>query len=181
MPPIRLLCRSVRPLLTWIAITGGLAGPLLVPADADAQRLVLLVRHAERADGGAPPAGMTAPADPDLSAEGRVRADRLAEMLAQAGITKIVVSEFRRTHQTAAPLAARLGLTPERSSSKDVPGLVKELTTYKDEVVLIIGHNTTVPAVIAGLGGPKVVIPDTDYANLFVFVPTTRALTTLRY
>ena len=102
-------------------------------------------------------------------------------MLSQAGITKIVVSEFRRTHQTAAPIAARLGLTPERSSSKDVPGLVKQLATYKDEVVLIIGHNTTVPAVIAGLGGPKVVIPDTDYANLFVFVPATGALTTLRY
>ena len=154
---------------------------VLLPAVADAQRLVLLVRHAERADGGVPPAGMAAPADPDLSAEGRARAERLAEMLASSGITRIVVSEFRRTHQTAAPIAARLGLTPERSSSKDVPGLVKQLATYKDEVVFIIGHNTTVPAVIAGLGGPKVVIPDTDYANLFVFVPATGALTTLRY
>jgi phosphohistidine phosphatase SixA len=178
---MRLRCRSIRHLLTGVSIAVGLAGPLFVPAGADAQRLVLLVRHAERADGGVVPAGMTAPADPDLSAEGRVRADRLAEMLAQAGVTRIVVSEFRRTHQTAAPLAARLGLTPERSSSKDVPGLVTQLATYKDDVVLIIGHNTTVPAVIAGLGGPKVVIPDTDYANLFVFVPATRALTTLRY
>ena len=154
---------------------------LLLPAVAEAQRLVLLVRHAERADGGVVPAGMTTPADPDLSADGRTRADRLAEMLASAGITKIVVSEFRRTHQTAGPIAARLGLTPERSSSKDVPGLVKTLATYTDDVVLVIGHNTTVPAVIAGLGGPKVVIPDTDYANLFVFVPATRVLTTLRY
>jgi phosphohistidine phosphatase SixA len=175
------MCPSVRPLLTWISIAVGLAGPLFVPVDVDAQRLVLLVRHAERADGGAPPAGMTAPADPDLSGEGRLRADRLAEMLARAGITRIVVSEFRRTQQTAAPIAARLGLTPERSSSKDVPGLVKQLATYTNDVVLIIGHNTTVPAVIAGLGGPKVEIPDTDYANLFVFVPATHALTTLRY
>ena len=122
---------------------------LLAPASADAQRLVLLVRHAERADGGVPPAGMTAPADPDLSAEGRARAERLAGMLAEAGITKIVVTEFRRTQQTAAPLAARLGLTPERASSKDVPGLVKQLGTYTNDVVFVIGHNTTVPAVIA--------------------------------
>lgn len=154
---------------------------ILIPAVAQAQRLVVLVRHAERADGGAPPAGMTAPADPDLSADGRQRADRLAEMLARAGITKIVVSEFRRTHQTAAPIAARLGLTPLRISSKDVPGLVKELQSFKDDVVLVIGHNTTVPAAIAGLGGPRVEIPDTDYANLFIFVPATHALTTLRY
>jgi broad specificity phosphatase PhoE len=178
---MRLDGRSIRHLLVGVSIAVGLAGPLLVPAVADAQRLVLLVRHAERADGGVPPAGMTAPADPDLSADGRVRANRLAEMLAQAGITRIVVSEFKRTHQTAAPLAARLGLTPERSSSKDVPGLVKQLASHPDDVVLIIGHNTTVPAVIAGLGGPAVVIPDTDYANLFVFVPATRVLTTLRY
>jgi broad specificity phosphatase PhoE len=159
----------------------GLVAGLVAPVEADAQRLVLLLRHAERADGGVPPAGMTAPADPDLSADGRARAERLAEMLARAGITRIVVSEFRRTQQTAAPLAARLGLTPERSSSKDVPGVVKQLVTYKDDVVLVIGHNTTVPAVIAGLGGPKVEIADTDYANLFVFVPATRSLTLLRY
>ena len=154
---------------------------LLASTPADAQRLVLLVRHAERADGGVPPPGMTTPADPDLSAEGRARAERLSEMLAQARITKIVVSEFRRTHQTAAPIAARLGLTPERASSKDVPGLVKQLTTFKNDVVLVIGHNTTVPAVIAALGGPATTIADTDYANLFIFVPATRSLTTLRY
>jgi broad specificity phosphatase PhoE len=154
---------------------------LLVPSAADAQQLVLLVRHAERADGGMPPAGMSTPADPDLSAEGRARAERLADMLAQAGVTRIVVSEFRRTQQTAAPLAARLGLTPERASSKDTPGLAKQLSASKNGVVLVIGHNTTVPAVIAALGGPAVTIADTDYANLFVFVPATRSLTTLRY
>jgi phosphohistidine phosphatase SixA len=159
-----------------------LVGVAVLPAVADAQRLVILVRHAERADGGAPQTAMTAaPADPDISAEGRVRADRLAEMLARAGITKVIASEFKRTQQTAAPIAARLGITPEIASSKDVPSLVDRLAGYKDDVVLIVGHNTTVPAVIAGLGGPKVVIPDTDYANLFVFVPATRTLTTLRY
>jgi broad specificity phosphatase PhoE len=162
-------------------VLAAFAGGLVLPAPAEAQRLVLLVRHAERADGGVPPAGMATPADPDLSSEGRLRAERLAEMLAQAGITKIIVTEFRRTQQTAAPLAARLGLTPERASSKDVPGLVKHVAGGKDDVVLVIGHNTTVPAVIAGLGGPALTIADTDYANLFLFVPATRSLTTLRY
>lgn len=154
---------------------------LLAPTPADAQRLVLLVRHAERADGGVPAPNMTTPADPDLSAEGRARAERLAEMLAQAGVTRIVVSEFKRTQQTAAPLAARLGLTPERASSKDMAGLVKQLAAYTNDVVLVIGHNTTVPAAIAGLGGPAITIADTDYANLFIFVPATKSLTTLRY
>jgi broad specificity phosphatase PhoE len=154
---------------------------VLVPTVADAQRMVLLVRHAERADGGAPPAGMTTAPDPDLSADGHARAQRLADMLSRAGITKIIVSEFKRTRQTAAPLAAALGVTPEQISSKDGAGLLQRLASYRDDVVLVVGHNTTVPAAIAGLGGPTVTIPDTDYGNLFVFVPATRAMTTLRY
>lgn len=168
------LTRSLAGVLVLVCLAG-------VPPAAHAQQLVLLVRHGERADGGAPPAGMTAAPDPDLSAEGHARAGRLADMLARAGITKIVVTEFRRTQQTAAPLAARLNLTPERLSSKDVPGIVTRVRGHGDDVVLVVGHNTTVPAIIAGLGGPTIAIPDTDYGNLFVFVPATRTLTTLRY
>ena len=151
------------------------------PAGAEAQRLVLLVRHAERADGGVPPAGMVGPADPDLSAEGRARADRLAVMLADAGITKIIVSEFRRTVQTAEPLAKRLGLAPERVASADVTSLAARLATYRDDVVLVVGHSNSLPATITALGGPKVTIAETDYTNLFVYVPATRVLTNLRY
>jgi phosphohistidine phosphatase SixA len=168
-----------RPISVRVALALVILGAM--PTVVQAQRLVFLVRHGERADGGVPPAGMTAPADPDLSAEGRARAERLAQMLAQAGITKIFVTEFKRTQQMGSPLAIRLGLTPERSLSKDVPGLVKQIATSKDDVVLVIGHNTSVPAVITELGGPTVAIPDTDYGNVFVFVPATRTLTTLRY
>ncbi len=154
---------------------------LAAPVDAAAQRLVLLVRHAERADGGVPPKSMTGPADPDLSAEGRARADRLSVMLADAGITKVIVTEFRRTVQTAEPLAKRIGVAPERVTAADAAGLAKRLATYRDEVVLIIGHSNTVPAAIAALGGPTLTIPETDYGNLFVYIPATKLLTKLRY
>ena len=156
------------------ALTGG-----AMPADA--QRLVYFVRHAERADGGAPPAGMTAPADPDLSAEGRARADRLASMLADAGITRVVVTEFRLTVQTAEPLLKRLGLSPERVTAADAAALASQLATYRDDVVLVVGHSNSVPNTIAAMGGPKVTVADNEYSSFFVYVPATRTLSRLRY
>jgi phosphohistidine phosphatase SixA len=102
-------------------------------------------------------------------------------MLGDAGITRIVVSEFRRTAQTAAPLAKRLGLAAERVTAADTAGLAKRLATARDDVVLIVGHSNTVPAIVAALGGPAVTIAETDYGNLFVFIPATRTFTRLRY
>jgi broad specificity phosphatase PhoE len=151
------------------------------PGVAEAQRLIYFVRHAERADGGVPPAGMLTPADPDLSADGQVRADRLAALVADAGITRIVVTEFKRTVQTAAPLAKRLGLSPERVTAADTAGLAKQLATYRDDIVLVVGHSNSVPNTIAALGGPSFTIADSDYGNIFVFVPATRTLSRLRY
>jgi 2,3-bisphosphoglycerate-dependent phosphoglycerate mutase len=50
--------------------------------------------------------------DPPLSAEGEAQAGLVGARLATAGIDAIYVSTMRRTAQTAAPLAGRLGLTP---------------------------------------------------------------------
>ena len=52
-------------------------------------------------------------ADPQLSETGREQAELLAERLAKAPLDAIYVTSLRRTAQTAAPLAGRLGLTPE--------------------------------------------------------------------
>jgi probable phosphoglycerate mutase len=51
--------------------------------------------------------------DPALASEGRVQAARVADRLADQGIEAIYVSTLRRTVETAAPLAERLGLVPQ--------------------------------------------------------------------
>ncbi len=51
--------------------------------------------------------------DPALSPEGKAQAERLAARLAAVGVDAIYVSTLRRTAQTAAPLAERLGLAPQ--------------------------------------------------------------------
>jgi 2,3-bisphosphoglycerate-dependent phosphoglycerate mutase len=50
--------------------------------------------------------------DPALAPEGRAQAELVGERLASEPIDAIYVSNLRRTAETAAPLAARLGLTP---------------------------------------------------------------------
>jgi probable phosphoglycerate mutase len=75
---------------------------------------LLLVRHGESA-----PARDDQPfplvdghGDPELATAGREQAFRLADRLAHEDIAAIYVTTLRRTAQTAAPLAERLGLTP---------------------------------------------------------------------
>ena len=50
--------------------------------------------------------------DPALHPEGEAQAVAVAERLKSDPIAAIYVTTLRRTHQTAAPLAAHLGLTP---------------------------------------------------------------------
>ena len=75
---------------------------------------LLLIRHGESA-----PARPDRPfpvadgrGDPDLHPMGEVQARAVAERLRAEPIAAIYVTALRRTHQTAAPLAAHLRLTP---------------------------------------------------------------------
>jgi probable phosphoglycerate mutase len=75
---------------------------------------VLLVRHGESAPArpGAPFALVDGHGDPELDPVGVAQAERLAGRLANERVDAIYVTSLRRTHETAAPLAARLGITP---------------------------------------------------------------------
>ena len=156
---------------------------LAVPSMAAAQQLVLVARHAERADGGAAGAQMGAAApDPPLSAAGRARADKLAAMLSASHIAAIYVTQFIRTQQTAAPLAGALKLKTDVVSSGDSAELVAQLkANHPKDVVLVVGHSNTIPAIIKALGGPPVTIADDEYDKLFILVPATGAMTVIKY
>ena len=160
-----------------------LLGLTLTPAIASAQSLVIFVRHAERADGGAQGQAMTsAPADPLLSPAGEARAARLATMLAESGIKAIYASEFRRTQDTGKPLAAKLGLKVEAVSARDPAVLVaKAKAEHPKDAVMVIGHSNTVPEAIRAFGGPAIKMADDEYNAIYVLVPATGALTLIRY
>jgi broad specificity phosphatase PhoE len=153
---------------------------LLAPAIGSAQALVLIVRHAERADGGS--MSTTAETDPHLSAAGEARARRLAEMLGESGIKGIYVTEFKRTQETAKPLADILRLTPVVSASRDAAAIAARLKAeHPRDVVLLVAHSSTLPALVKALGGPVITIPEEQYGDLFVIVPGTGAMTRVKF
>ncbi|MEO7557201.1 MAG: histidine phosphatase family protein [Acidimicrobiales bacterium] len=73
---------------------------------------ILLVRHGESLPvrGDQPFALVDGHGDPPLDPVGHAQAERVADRLAREPITALYVTTLRRTHETAAPLAARLGL-----------------------------------------------------------------------
>jgi broad specificity phosphatase PhoE len=153
---------------------------LCLPEAMRAQKLVFVVRHAERADSAAPK--MAAQADPPLSASGEARAATLATMLGDAGIRAIYVTEFRRTQDTARPLATRLGLSLQKLPSAGTGELIARLRSeHANDIVLAVGHSNTVPAIIRALGGPQLTIADDEYDNLFIVVPDDGTVTRIKF
>jgi broad specificity phosphatase PhoE len=123
------------------------------------QSTVFMIRHAEKADDSK---------DTELSEAGRARAEALANTLRDSKISVIYTTEFKRTQQTAAPLAKALGLTVTILPSEDHAPLVAKLRASTANS-LVVGHGNTIPDVIKALGiSEPVNISESDYDNLFV-------------
>ncbi len=129
-----------------------------------AQSTIFLVRHAEKADASS---GADAK-DPDLSVAGHVRAESLAKILKDAGVTAIYATEFKRTQQTAEPLARALGIKVATLPGKEINALVSKLKEAKGNT-LVVGHSNTLPEIISELGiSAPPTIDEATYDNLFV-------------
>lgn len=124
---------------------------------------LILVRHAEKK---IEPENK----DPELSPAGELRAQEIVRMFSDAGINAIYASEYKRTQNTVKPLADKLGLTVGKVEAKKTADLVKQIrSTNVGQVVLIAGHNNTVPEIIAAFGGPQLpIIPESDFDNLYI-------------
>jgi broad specificity phosphatase PhoE len=128
---------------------------------ANAQTTIFIVRHAEKAD---------ATKDTDLSEAGRARAEALAKMLRDANISTIYTTEFKRTQETAAPLARALGVNPTNLAAKDTAALAEKLRTTHGNA-LVVGHGNTIPDLIKALEITEPInVAENDYDNLFVVV-----------
>jgi broad specificity phosphatase PhoE len=128
---------------------------------------VILVRHAERA---------TAPAgDPVLTDAGSQRALDLKEALRGARVTTIITTHLQRTQLTAKPLGDSIGISPiiVRAGSPTAAHVDSVVAAVRrrpaGDVVLVVGHSNTIPAIVTALGGPKLPdLCDAQYSMLYI-------------
>jgi broad specificity phosphatase PhoE len=134
--------------------------------ELQATTTVVLVRHADKVLGGGE--------DPSLTEQGRQRAQALADFLAGvdvvASVDAIFASQYKRTQQTAAPLAERLDLAVNIADADDIEGTAAAiLSDHKGQIVLVVGHRNTIPLLIAEFHGSKQVeIAADDYNHLYI-------------
>ena len=120
---------------------------------------IFLVRHAEKASDGTK--------DPPLTAEGIERAENLASMLEKENITRIYSTNYKRTMQTATPLARSLRLPIAFYDASDLPAFAQSLQGSRENI-LIVGHSNSTPSLANLILGEEqyVQFDESDYENL---------------
>ena len=101
-----------------------------------------------------------------------------------AGVDAIYVSQYRRTVDTARPIARAADIDPRPFDVNDLEQAVVEIVRrHKGKIVLIVGHSNTIAPMIAELGGSKKLPPiaENEYDNIYVVtIPWFGKVKTLR-
>ena len=118
--------------------------------------------------------------DPDLTEDGQRVAVILAGWFKRDRPGVIYTSKPKRSQQTAAPLARRLGITPIIYDPTDTPALIASVTK-ETRTVLIVGHSNTVPDIIERLGGQRPApLVHEDFGDIWKIDGRTRTTTRAR-
>lgn len=120
---------------------------------------VYIVRHAEK---------VNESDTTNLSPAGYARANVLAEILANKRIDSIFTTPYRRTRQTAQPLAQRVNLPLIDYPAKPTQAVVDRLARMRNKTILVVGHSNTILDIAKGLGAHPTLtqIESEDFDNL---------------
>jgi broad specificity phosphatase PhoE len=136
------------------------------PTHAHGSTIILVVRHAEKASDAE---------DSPLAEAGIQRAQALARVAEDAGVSAIYCSQLKRSIDTAKPLSDRLGVAvTQMPVNLNSPGdygksLAKEiLAKHAGQTVLVVGHNNTLASTIEGLSGRAAPIDNVEYSDLYI-------------
>lgn len=128
---------------------------------------IYFVRHAEKGTGSQ---------DPDLTPEGRERAQHLASYLKKKKIKAIYSTETKRTVQTAEPLSIMKKIPIQYYRNDTVQRFLYHVLE-QGKNALIVGHsNTTIQMLkILSLNPSIPEIPEDDFDNIFIVTQKSRS------
>jgi len=155
--------RRIQAVIIYVAIAIGLA----LFFESQATTTMIFVRHAEKA---------SQPADdPSLSEAGHRRVAELTRQLVDAdvvaGVDAIYSTPFKRNQETAQGVADALDLPVHIYAPDDNEAVLATiLKNHKGKIILVVGHQNTLPTLMADLGASKKVPPihDDEYDNIYV-------------
>lgn len=123
-------------------------------------KTIILVRHAEKAD--------TTSQDPELSAEGKQRAERLVKVAGKYKPGAFYSTNFKRTRDTISPLASKRKKQVETYDARNPKALVDSIMNSKYKRHIIAGHSNTIPG-LANLIAKKDLFKNLDDSEYGVF------------
>jgi broad specificity phosphatase PhoE len=128
--------------------------------------VILVVRHADKASDAE---------DSPLNEAGVRRAQALAAVAADAGVSAIYTTQFKRNQDTARPLAEHTGVAvTEMPVNLQNPGdygqrLARDIIEkHRGQTVMVVGHGNTVAAIVEGLTGRTQQLGDIQYGDLLI-------------
>ena len=135
--------------------------------ESQATTTVIFVRHAEKA--------LEPADDPGLSPAGQRRVAELTRQLKDAdvvaGIDVVYSTPYRRTEETARPIAEALDLPINSYDAGDTEEVMERiLKEHKGKIILVVGHSNTVPQLMYDMGASKKVpeIQENEYDNIYI-------------
>ncbi len=148
----------------WIFLTISMLGANESLAQ---NKTIILVRHVEKDS--SPTADKV---DPDLSEEGKARAERLAKLVKRYKPHEIFSTPFKRTRQTAEPVAKRRKKEIQTYDGSKPTDLVQTIMDPASKTVhyLVVGHSNTIPS-LANLLAKKEIfrnLLETEYGVIWV-------------
>jgi 2,3-bisphosphoglycerate-dependent phosphoglycerate mutase len=108
--------------------------------------------------------------DPDLSTEGKDRAEALSKTLKSEKIDSIFATNYKRTRLTGFPLADNIGISVKTYEPNQIKALADAWKKNAlGKKLLIVGHSNTVLEIIEAFGGKRPVkeLSDDDYDYIF--------------
>ncbi len=155
--------RRIQVIIIYTLIAVGLAWFF----ESQATTTIIFVRHAEKA--------LLPEGDPSLSPAGQRRVAELTRQLKDAdvvaGIDVIYSTPYRRTEETARPIAAALNLPINSYDAADTEAIMEFiLKEHKGKIILVVGHSNTLPPLIGNMGASKKVpvIEENEYDNIYI-------------